>query len=115
MEPYKVVRYGEDSPRDDGDLRQDTIYLWGRRGDGGFYSALVPCPCGECGHFDILLNAVRLKDDEPGGPMWTLTENADGTISLFPSINVSQYCPARHHYYITNSLFCDRRSSVRGA
>ena len=109
MPPYKVVRCGEDSPRNDGDLRQDTIYLWGRREDGGFYAALVPCPCGECDHIDILLNAVLVKNDEPGGPKWVLTENYDGTISLFPSINISAVCPARHHYHITNSLFIDRR------
>jgi hypothetical protein len=70
-------------------LDPETVYLVG---DAGLYSqAALLCPC-ECGDW------VQLNLAPPGPPLWRVSPDPDGTVTISPSIERSIRC--RSHFWI---------------
>lgn len=85
--PYRT-EWVEDLPVE---VQRQTVYIVGGR-DHPFYAAVV-CPrppCRQVIHLDISAAATR---------RWRLTEHADGSISLSPSIHVTGM-PCGCHYWL---------------
>lgn len=73
-------------------LDGETIYLVGEGSHTWSAAMLCPCSCGEVVHLNLL----------PGArPRWRLTEQKDGTLSLYPSVWRLYGC--RSHFVIRRS------------
>jgi hypothetical protein len=69
-----------------------SVYIVGQEGNLWYAAMICPCGCKETLH-------ISLYPD--GRPRWKLTENADRTISITPSVWRKVGC--RSHFYITHS------------
>lgn len=85
--PYRT-EWVEDLPDD---LQKNTVYIIGGR-KHPFYAAIV-CPrrtCRQVVHLDVSPQVDK---------RWSITEHADGQISLSPSVHVTGL-PCRCHYWL---------------
>ena len=99
MGRLKVI-YNSD-PVDEIFLRDDEIYIYGYRDDDkNHFAAQVPCPCG-AEHVTLFL-ADKAKT-ENGIPYWQMSDNADGTVTFYPSFHLKRTCGC--HYSIRKSEF----------
>jgi hypothetical protein len=85
--PYITV-YTDEIPDE---LNKDTIYIIGENNHLWYSVMLCPCGCNE---------RVQLSLHKEGRPRWYLSKNANGTVSLKPSIWRTKGC--RSHYFFEN-------------
>lgn len=71
------------------DLEPGTIYIAGEGQFLWFVAMVCPCGCKE---------VIQLSLLQEGHPRWSLTQHADGTVSLHPSVLRIVGC--RSHFFI---------------
>lgn len=77
----------------------EGCYLW-------FAAMKCPCGCGSVLHMNLLAESR---------PQWKVTEHADGTVSLAPSVWCTKGC--RSHFFLRRGLidwFRDGETSLEG-
>lgn len=100
--PYRTVVANDWLPAE---LARRTVYIV--REDGFNEQVALLCPCG-CGQ---VLQMNLLPDERP---CWCLKRNADGTVTLNPSVWRTKDC--RSHFWLRNGRirWCrERNSSAR--
>lgn len=75
------------------ELKSDAVYLIGE--NGFLWSAALLCPCG-CG------SVIQLNLLPDAKPCWRVDEQADGTVSLAPSIWSRKGCDS--HYFMRRGI-----------
>lgn len=74
-------------------LAADSVYIAGEGGHRWFVAMICPCGCGEILHMNLLPKSR---------PRWRLTENEDGTVTLYPSIWRKKGCGS--HFFLRRGL-----------
>ena len=90
--PYRTVMVGEALPPT---LAEETLYVVDD--DGFLEQAAMLCPCG-C---QRVLHMNLLPDERP---CWRLTQHADGSATLFPSIWRKKNCGS-HFWFRRGQVF----------
>lgn len=74
-------------------LKRNCVYLVGENDFFWFVAMTCPCECGEVLYMNLL---------EERRPRWSFTANADGTITLIPSISRQKGC--RSHFFFRRGV-----------
>lgn len=74
-------------------LCRNCMYVVGENGSFWFVAMICPCGCGEV----LYMNLLKERR-----PRWSVTPNADGTISLAPSVFRQKGC--RSHFFFRRGL-----------
>jgi hypothetical protein len=82
--------YVEDVPKD---AKPNSIYLVGEGSHIWFSVFLCPCGCGD------LVQLSLLPDDSP---RWQVASNADGSVTLSPSVWRTKGC--KSHFFVRRGL-----------
>ena len=87
--PLKTVKV-EELPEE---LAIKSIYVAGQGNYLWFAAMLCPCGCSEILYMSLMTD---------GHPRWNLTDHADGTVSLHPSVWRTKGC--RSHFFMKHGL-----------
>lgn len=88
VRPYRTMVVEDVLPEP---VERRVVYIL--REDGFDEQAALLCPCG-CG---AVLHMNLLLDDRP---CWRVTQNFDGTVTLFPSVRRTKGC--KSHFLVMN-------------
>ena len=98
--PFATVRTEELPDR----LEPRHVYVLGEGANRWFVARACPCGCGEL---------IQLSVMEGRRPRWELTENADGTVSVHPSVWRTEGC--RSHFFLRRGRVEWCRTGERGS
>lgn len=97
---FRTEHVAEDAPETPSDR---VLYIVTE--DGNPWSAAMLCPCG-CGE---ILHMNLLPDERP---IWSLSVHADGTSTLYPSVNRMKGCRAHFWFRKGRVYWCSDQRKI---